>query len=315
MNHNLFSSGRWKDWFSFSRRERNGIIILLSLIIAESLVLFYLHYTENRNKPNIDFAQFQKEADKFFTSTGQQSMAEDRGSFSSIAEEEFSPAHSLFYFDPNKVSESELKNLGLPDKIARRILNYRSKGGKFKAREDLKKIYGLSVRDYKRLTPFIVITDTANNVVKSTARWSEKPNWKKKNFSQIDISTADTIELTRIHGVGEVFARRIYKYRNDLGGFYTINQLYEVYGISDSLFQIILPQVKLPDTLMIQQLNINIADYITLSKHPYIDSKLANLIISYRRQHNGYTSIDQLKTMPLVNEELYRKLAPYLKAE
>ena len=131
----------------------------------------------------------------------------------------------------------------------------------------------------------------------------------------IDIGTADSTELTLLKGIGPSFARRISIYRNKLGGFSNKEQLKEVWGFTDSLYQSLLPAILLNDTLNIKKINLNSADFNELRSHPYIGYQLANLISNYRKQHQGIKTTDEIKKLPLVNDQLYSKLAPYLKVE
>jgi DNA uptake protein ComE-like DNA-binding protein len=310
MKKNYFSSGRWKDWFSFSRNERLGIMVLLSIILICAFVLFYLHYLNNNSNQNGDYSDFKKMADEFYASTNNADTYHNE-SFGSIAEEEFSSINRLFEFDPNKASFDELIKLGVPSYVARNVVKYRDKGGRFKRKQDFSKVYGLKLAEYSRLEPFIVIVDGIKKDSIGTLPRHRQLNEK----ILVDVGTADTIELTKVKGIGETFARRIFKFRNSLGGYYSVDQLREVFDMSDSLFSVIQPQIYLGDSIPFRFINLNQADYGSLSGHPYINGKLASLIINYRRQHVGFKTIDELKFLPVVNDELFRKLAPYLKTE
>jgi len=131
----------------------------------------------------------------------------------------------------------------------------------------------------------------------------------------VDIGIADSIELMKLKGIGPGFAHRISIYREKLGGFIKQDQLLEVWGLSDSLFQTLLPNICLKDPSNIRKINLNTADFNELRIHPYIGYQLAGIVLNYRKQHNGFKTIDELKKIPLVNDQLYSKLAAYLKVE
>jgi competence ComEA-like helix-hairpin-helix protein len=157
----------------------------------------------------------------------------------------------------------------------------------------------------------------------TTVEVYESPNLFSKNENHystqkenliIEINSADTILLEKLKGVGPSFARRIYNYRESLGGFLQAEQIKEVYGMTDSLYLKILSQITI-DKLLIKRININTCSKDELGKHPYIGWKKAQVIINYRDKHGPYKTTDEIKKTDLVSEELYRKIAAYIKTE
>ncbi|MFM9950441.1 MAG: ComEA family DNA-binding protein, partial [Saprospiraceae bacterium] len=122
------------------------------------------------------------------------------------------PLGEPFNFDPNTADEATLKKLGISEKVARVILNYREKGGRFRKKEDLAKIYSLPEADYQRLEPFIQIDpgQTAGKTAQPAAAFAAV---------LIDINKASAEEWQRLRGVGATTAGRIVSYREKLGGF------------------------------------------------------------------------------------------------
>jgi DNA uptake protein ComE-like DNA-binding protein len=315
---NLFRD-RWKDYFSFPKRLRNGLFVLFSLVVLEIAVLLWIYFTPYKNKP-IDLSQFQKEIDKFYTSVQIDSAHNDAKDFheqeNDITEvRENSNAKTnptLFAFNPNNLPEWDWKRLGFSDKQIHVIKNYESKGGKFRSKDDVRKMYCINDEEYSMIEPYINIPPQQLNDTTS-----HKSIYKKYDRSPliVDIGTADTLELLKLPAIGPSFARRISNYRDKLGGFYSVNQLKEVWGLSDSIFQIISPHISLNDSTNIRRINVNTADYKEFKRHPYIDKILASVITSYRNQHGSFHSMEDIRKVPLFNEELYCKLAPYLKIE
>ena len=230
----------------------------------------------------------------------------------------------LFSFNPNTTSKTDFERLGLSPKTAQSIINYRNKGGKFYKSEDLKKIYTLNEVDYERLKSYIDIPkiETTNTEISKTEAEEDdgimgfatapKTDYIKKSTTvKIDINTAQVEDLQQLKGIGEGYAKRIIKYRNDLGGFISINQIQEVYGISKEIFEQIQPQL-IQTSKAIQKININTADYKTLVSHPYIDSKRANAIIKYRNQHGDFKSVEDLKNIYAISAKVLEQIKPYL---
>jgi competence protein ComEA len=306
---NLFRD-RWKDYFSFPRRLRNGLFVLFSLIILEIVFLLWIYFTPSSNIP-VDLSKFQKEIDEFYAAA-QKDSADNNFHVTGHNLAEINTKPELFAFNPNNLPEAEWKRLGFSDKQIHVIKNYESKGGRFRSKADVKKMYCINAKQFSLIEPYIIIPsqtylDTSRS--KSTYKKYERP------ALIVDVGTADTIELLKLPAIGPAFARRISNYRDKLGGFYSINQVREVWGLTDSIFQIVAPHIVLKDSTNIRKINVNSADYKEFNIHPYIDNSLANVLVNYRMQHGHFRSMADLKKVPLLNEELYSKLARYLKIE
>ena len=139
-----------------------------------------------------------------------------------------------------------------------------------------------------------------------------KPKDRTKfEIVHINMNTADTNQWKLLYGIGSKRANRIVKYRRLLGGFVSKNQLSEVYGFSDSLVEIIKPKLKL-DSTKLNKININNTSKKELATHPYISWNLANAILNYKGQHGDYDSLSKIKQIHLVDDNLYRKIVPYI---
>ncbi len=222
---------------------------------------------------------------------------------------------TLFNFDPNTASAENLKQLGLRDKTIQIIINYRSKGGRFKTAEDLQKIYGLSANDFDALKPYIQIASTSkvDTASRSANNYSKKSYAYTKTPIVIDINKADSTMLERLPGIGSKLSSRIVSYRKKLGGFYSINQVAETWGLADSVFQRIKPQLNLSNPSL-QKININTANEIELDAHPYITRSQAKIIVAYRNEHGAFSSIELLKKLPFAIGDWFNKISPYLAA-
>ena len=195
------------------------------------------------------------------------------------------------------------------DWLIQRIKNYEAKGGKFRTKEDLKKIYGLPPKQYQALAPYILIPPTG---VASSNKQADKN--MHASAIVIELNQADSSTLETLPGIGPAFAKRIVNYRNKLGGFYTIDQLKEVYGLDSNVYEILKPRLNL-NSALIRPININTADLKTLQSHPYIRYALARMIINYREQHGPYAQKDALKKLTLVTPDVWERIAPYLVTE
>lgn len=229
-----------------------------------------------------------------------------------------SRAYELFSFNPNTATEQDLLRLGLPPGTVRSILNYRSKGGRFKAREDVGKIYTLDETDFERLKPYMLFDGLQQQKAALPVAYSETTEKADRRSTVIqtplDINLAGEEEWQRLPGIGEKRSQQIIKYRTSLGGFLSTDQVAEMYGLPDSVFQRIRPLLKM-EHADVRKIDINSATPELLDVHPYISIKQAKLIVSYRDQHGPYASVDDLARIAAFSDRKWlEKVKPYLTA-
>ncbi len=208
----------------------------------------------------------------------------------------------LFYFDPNTIGVSDWLRLGLTEKQANGIERYKAKGGTFRAAEDINRLYSLSDSDKVRLMPYVRIT---------AAGVQQREAATRAHQTLIEINTADSAAWESLWGIGPVLSVRIIRYRESLGGFYSVDQVGEVRGISDSVFAAIRPRLTV-SAPHLHLLHLNTDDYETLRRHPYIHAKIARGITGYRERQGDFQHVEQLKELPSVTQEVYDRLLPYL---
>ena len=226
-----------------------------------------------------------------------------------------SPAPENFNFDPNTATAEEFIRLGLGEKTAQSILNYRAKGGRFTTREDLGKIYTLKAEDFGRLLPYIVITPPVNAPAGRPVQNNTSTAYAKPAYLPLDlnINAAAEDDFKRLPGIGQTYAARIIKFRNALGGFVTTEQVAETMGLPDSTFQRIKPYLHL-GALNLTKLNINTATLEDFDKHPYISKYQATSIIKYREKRGSFKSIDELQLVEALNDDknTFKRVKAYL---
>ena len=287
----------WKVYFNFSTRERRGALLLAVILILQISVLYYLHSIHNPLPPADPkiITSLIEEIKKSATDT----IISDRKQVS------IEKKIIYFNFDPNNMSDSSWRQLGLSEKQFSSIKNYLNHGGRFRIKSDLKKMYCISNIKYDELQPFILLPDSIPKKV-----YADKKNIREPLLVNIDL--ADSVTLIRLKGIGPVLASRIIKYREILGGFNSLNQLKEVWGITDSLFQTLIPFVSIQKSVPFRFIHLNTDSFSILTTHPYIRGKIAGLICNYRKQHKSFVSLEELKQLPLITEENFLKLVPYL---
>ena len=232
-----------------------------------------------------------------------------------------------FPFDPNTVSVAGWQQLGLPRWLAERIDKYRSKGGQFRKKEDLLRIYDFPPEAYEQLEPYIQLASAA----KPTANAYTQPSFAKPANPEsplpgagapphdrfvkppqqaFDINTADTTQLIALKGIGSKMARRIISHRDGLGGFLSADQYKDIYGMdSINLAELTLyGQIKSP----VRKTPVNTASAADLDRFPFLSRRQAEVIVNYRNQHGAYVSMESLKAVRVLDAKTIEKLTPYL---
>lgn len=295
----------WKDFFYFSRTERQGIIILLALI---ALVLIGSFFIPTRESTSTRDTTFRKEYAAFMDS-----LQERRHTWKANHSNRF-PSRQVILtpFDPNTTDSLGFLQLGLPPWMAKNILRYRAKGGKFRRPEEFKKIYGLTEEQYATLLPFIAIDEifSHKDTIRLYTRQEKKDsvaNFKYPAGTVVSLNRADTTELKKIPGIGSAIARMIVNYRTKLGGFYRIEQLEELHLSADILRPWL--SVGINET---RRINLNKASIERLNAHPYLNFYQAKVIVEYRKKKGNLRNLQQLKLYEEFTPQDFEHLAPYV---
>ncbi|MCU7550011.1 helix-hairpin-helix domain-containing protein [Chitinophagaceae bacterium LB-8] len=304
----------WKkilsDYFTFSRKDRMGILALISLILLMFLIPFFYGQPKSPSLLKADSTLLietrPSPGNKVYERiSASEHSAVKRGPIAQAPKADYNPNAVPFQFDPNALDEQGWARLGLPTRTIHTIINYRSKGGWFYKKEDIQKIWGLPEGFYQHVEDFILIPQAF------TTAASQNTQSRKITYTSIDINKADTTAFIALPGIGSKLANRIVNFRDKLGGFYSIDQIGETYGLPDSTFQKIRKYVQCPE-YSLHQLNINTASKDELKAHPYIRWNLANAIVEFRNQHGNFTTLDDLKNIALIDEPTFKKIIPYL---
>lgn len=302
------------NYFGFTKQQRNGLFVLI--LISFSLLVIRLVYPLFI-KPDaivlLDLPLIERKLDSAYS-------ASEKFSKTQYKKENPKSLH-LFVFDPNTVSLQQLLQLGLKEKTAQIFLRFRNKGFVFKEKKDLQKVYGISGNLYAQLEPYILISENKNIKKDPDSYRDEKTQSIEKSYPasaktapvkaqnvKVELNAADSLSLISINGIGPAYAKRILKYRTMLGGYVSVEQLKEVYGLSEEVYEKVKNNFTV-DAKNIRKLNLNKDDFKTINKHPYLTYEITKTIFDWRRK----TSINANNLKDILNEpSVYQKLLPYL---
>ena len=301
----MFWIRRWvKDFFVLSHSQANGFIILVPLlgIIILSGPLWHWYISGRNEDRTRDLAMLDSLVKLWELPTSVESTVPS------------DPPEAAFHFNPNDATVQDFQALGFQAALATRIDRYRQKGGRFFAKKDLLKIYGIDSSLYKRLYAFIDLPETSG-----VERTPKKKTFIERKYvpadngpTKFDINKADTLQLMRVDGIGAKRSQRIVKYRNALGGFISMEQIPEVFGLDSVVVRKLLDVTFIADDFEQVTINVNTSDEKRLASHPYLSNAAARSIVAYRFQHGEFKTIEDLRNIHALDEKTIQKITPYL---
>ena len=311
-----------KDLFTLHAAERRGMGLLLVVFFLVAAWVVYEQYIASDVLEDKAAVRFVGEMRAASGSSIAQDQRSDRQSFDDRA--------VLFKFDPNKLPLEQWVALGLSERQAASIHRYEAKGGQFRTKRDVARMHVVDPELYARWEPFILLPDSferkafadgkrypeAERPDTASRRYQERSTMSATHGPVVEINTADTARLVEVRGIGPAFARSIIKYRDRLGGFYSLDQLSEVYILRDKPEAVAELKTRLLlDTLVVHRFPLNSFTAEELGPHPYAGWKVAKALVAYRKQHGPFKTVADIKGCVLVTDTVYRKLVPYLSAE
>ncbi|RTQ49190.1 helix-hairpin-helix domain-containing protein [Hymenobacter gummosus] len=315
--------------FGFSRTETNGFALLLILLVALLAAPLLLRpalpaYDPGRDRQQLDEVAAELTAARPAAATRRRYPAR-RPAYARVARIPLTP------FDPNTVDETGWQARGLPRFLAKRLVKYRDVIGGFKAKEQLRKAYGLEDSTYQRLAPYLLLPESlpprekkeyaSRYPVRNTQPAAPGPPQpgrfprKPRNLQPFDLNAADTTQLMQIRGFGRRLSQRVVEYRERLGGFINVGQSAEIYSLRDApdLVDSLRKYTFVAPGYQPQPLNVNEGAFEEICQHPYLGKRLARVLVAYRQQHGRFRQPADLRQIRILDDETYQKLLPYLR--
>ena len=282
-----------KSHFTFSKGQRNGIFLLLLLIVAVQGFYFFSDFSSEAVSVDQDeLKQFQNEID----------------SLRQVEIENSKP--KLYPFNPNFITDYKGYTLGMTNEEIDRLLAFRAQNKWVNSAKEFQEVTKVSdslltvISPYFQFPEWVTNPDGASknypvdNFSEQARRRIGKPyTIKPKTFDQKqDLNTATAQQLQKIYGIGKVLSERIIKYRNRFeGGFISDAQLQDVYGLTPEVIESITDEFTVKTPRTVQKLNVNSATADQLVTVQYIDYEIAYHIIEERTLREGFKSLDELK--------------------
>jgi len=307
------------------RLERGYLYFIILIVLIQIFLSFNAKYLMREKK--YDISKFQKEIKEFRESKIQNSDENGNLDYYDQLQIKKYDTLKLFSFNPNIASSEEFKALGFSEKQTKIILNYRTKGGKFKVKRDFSKIYCISDIQYEKLKEFIELPEYSD--IESTD--NEFKNVKKIELFEFDPNTASQKDFLRL-GLSEKQINTIDNYLSKGGKFKNKLDFKKIYVISEEDYLRLENYINIEDEIKFdtqsKTLNndkitkeieytaeLNTATEEDLIKVKGIGKFSAKKIVEYRTQLGGYVKIQQLKEVSAIYENNYLIAKEYLTVE
>ena len=289
----------FKDYFYFQKSDRRAIVALGCIAVFAIAVLMVVDALKEKK---------------------QEIRSEEKGAFDAVREEELME-EKLLMFDPNTVDSLTLVGFGLKPWKVKNFLHYRAAGKVFRSATDLGDTYGWTAEDVQRLAPYVSV-GTAYQKKKEAPRFEERRTYREdtpkhmetrkfQTLTKVDVNEADTSMLRRIPGIGEKISVAIVRYRQRLGGFYSVEQLKEISIVSPELLE----WFTVPSSAAVQKMNLNKASFQALNSHPYISYEQTKSLLQYIRLYGDVKDEATLLSTGIFTQEELERLRPYIAYE
>lgn len=201
-------------------------------------------------------------------------------------------------FRLDTASVGYLSKIGFSVRQAEVLVKYRDMRGGLRSIEELAECYVVRDEMIERLQPYLIFE----------TKETEEPTAP----TLVELNSADSTALVAIRGIGAKTAAAIIDYRRRLGGFYRVEQLSEVRGITEQNYERIVQQIWC-DSCEIQKISVIFAPAEVLAEHPYLPPQTLRKLLKQRQLKGGWTTIEEMIDEKIFTVDEAARIAPYLR--
>lgn len=286
-----------KNYFIFSREQRTGILLLSAIIIVLQLIYFF-----------VDFSSLSK------TSPEKEQWLSLQSQIDSLKKEKVDYVPKIYPFNPNFISDYKGYKLGMSVAEIDRLLAFRKQNKYVNSPKEFQAVTKVSDSLLNAISPYFKFPDWVNNK-KEFAAYKKYPNSafaKKEKIVIIDINQATQEDLIKIYGIGDAISIRILKFKESLGGFVSMEQMNDVWGLSPEVIENLNIHFKISANPSVKKIDINNASIKELSLFPYFKYPISKNIVTFRSMNGDIKNSEDLTKIKGLSIEKAKIIALYL---
>lgn len=287
-----------KSYFLFSKEQRNGIFLLLLIIIMIQAVLFF-------------YGRF----DVSVAKTAQESQwlsLQSKVDALKLASSDYK--YELKPFNPNYITDYKGYKLGMSVDEIDRLLSFRKSNQYVNSAQDFQRVTKVSDSLLAVIAPYFKFPEWVSNK-KSTKAFVNYPNKSFIKSDKIvikDINTATQEDFMKINGIGQGYSERIIIFRERLGGFVSMHQMEDVWGLPPEVITKLNVSFKIESQIAPEKLDINNATINEIAKFPYFNYVMAKEIVKSRSMNGDFKTATDLTKIKGLSIEKANIIALYL---
>ena len=286
-----------RSHFKFSRGQRSGIFLLFGIIIILQLVYYF-----------VDFSSLSKEFPE------KEKWLSLQSEIDSLKQEKLNYIPKIYPFNPNFITDYKGYKLGMSVQEIDRLLAFRKENKYVNSAEDFQKVTKVSDSLLNAMAPYFKFPDWVNNKkeYKDYKNYPDKAFAKKEKIVIIDINQATQDQFIKIYGIGEAISNRILKFKESLGGFVSMEQMKNIWGLSPEVIENLNSHFKVLAQPNLKKIDINNASIKELSKFPYFNYQIAKQIVTYRSMNGDFKNYEDLTKIKGLSNDSAKIIALYL---
>lgn len=286
-----------KKYFNFSREQRTGVLLLLCIIIVLQLIYFF-----------VDFSSMSK------TSPEKEHWLSLQSQIDSMKKQKVDYIPKIYPFNPNFISDYKGYKLGMSVAEIDRLHSFRKENKYVNSPKEFQAVTKVSDSLLNAISPYFKFPDWVNNK-KEFAAYKKYPNSafsKKEKIVIIDINQATQEDFIKIYGIGEAISIRILKFKESLGGFVSMEQMSDVWGLSPEVIENLNTHFKVSVNPSVKKMDINNASINELSLFPYFKYPISKNIVTFRSMNGDIKNIEDLTKIKGLSIEKAKIIVLYL---
>ncbi len=286
-----------KSYFKFTRGQQTSIFILFAIIVIFQSIYFFVDFNT--------FSKASPEKEKWLSLQSQ---------IDSMKQEKLDFVPKIYPFNPNFITDYKGYKLGMSVQEIDRLLAFRKENKYVNSPKEFQAVTKVSDSLLNVISPYFKFPNWVNDK-KEFKEYQKYPNTafaKKEKMVIIDINQATQEDLIKIFGIGEAISLRILKFKESLGGFVSMEQMNDVWGLSPEVIENLNTHFKILATPTVKKIDINNASIKELSLFPYFKYPISKNIVTFRSMNGDLKNIEDLTKIKGLSIEKAKIIALYL---